>query len=147
MGVQVAEPRGEVAMLDRRDVLVLEEDHLVVQQRLPDRADQVVGLRRREVDALDHRADGGRERLDLERHGRPPRCAGRAKPIGAGPSKPNQTLNSLAAFTASHCRAFSAAMPAKSPRVASAGGERVLIAPETLAWGCRRKDAPADSTK
>ena len=42
MGVQLAEPGREVALLGGREVLVLEEDHLVVEQRRADVPEEVV---------------------------------------------------------------------------------------------------------
>jgi hypothetical protein len=46
MGVQIAKARREIAMLNRRDVLVLEEDDLVRQKRGTDRCDlaPIVGV-------------------------------------------------------------------------------------------------------
>src|SRR6185312_4648202 len=66
MGVQLAEARREVAMLHRRDVLVLEEDHLAVQKGGADLGDLLVGERLGQVDSLDDAADGGGELLDRE---------------------------------------------------------------------------------
>ena len=59
VGVKLAEARGEVAVLDRRDVLILEEDHLVGEERGADLRDRFVGQMLRQVDAFDHCADGG----------------------------------------------------------------------------------------
>ncbi len=59
MGVQLAKARREVAMLHRREVLVLEEDHLVLEERAADLRDLLVVEAARQVGARDHRADGG----------------------------------------------------------------------------------------
>ena len=72
--MQRPEPGGEVPVLNRSQVLILEEDHLVLQERSPDLGDPFVvpgGLG--EVDAFDHGADGWRQLADLQlAHDGPP---------------------------------------------------------------------------
>jgi hypothetical protein len=60
--VQLAEARREVAMLQRRDVLVLEKDHLVLEKRRTDLRDLVIDEISRKIDAFHDRADGRGER-------------------------------------------------------------------------------------
>jgi hypothetical protein len=65
MGVQLAEAQGEVALLGGAEILVLEEQHLVVEQGLAHVANRRVRVVVGEVDAGDHRAD----RRGQRRHG------------------------------------------------------------------------------
>ena len=78
MDIEFAEAPGEVTLLHRRQVLMLEEQHLVREQGRPDFGDQGVGDRGVQTHALDERADGRRQRNDAEgcrravRHGGQP---------------------------------------------------------------------------
>jgi len=65
MILEVAEAAREGDMLRLADLLIAEEQDLVVEQRLPDLAEQVIVRDRvRDADAVQLRADMGRELLD-----------------------------------------------------------------------------------
>ena len=66
MGFQVAEMRGEVLLLDRRDVLVAKEQHLVFQPQRPYFGDDV-GIQRgiSQADVAEFGADRGRAKPTL----------------------------------------------------------------------------------
>ena len=66
MGVQGAEARSEVPVLDRRQALVLEEDDLVLQQGCLDVRELLLIQRDREVDVLNQGADGRRQRAGAD---------------------------------------------------------------------------------
>lgn len=66
MGVQGAEARSEVPVLDRRQALVLEEDDLVLQQGCLDVRELLLIQRNREVGGLDQGADGRRQRAGAD---------------------------------------------------------------------------------
>ena len=79
MGVQGAEPRGEVPVLHRRQALVLEEDDLVPKQGRLDVRELLVIQRPGQVDILHQGADGGRQGA-----GRDPGHVGDPLWLGAG---------------------------------------------------------------
>ena len=68
MGFELAELRGEVLLLHRRDVLVAEEQDLVLQPQRPDFGDGI-GIQSSigKADVAELGADGGRANLDLDR--------------------------------------------------------------------------------
>jgi hypothetical protein len=59
--VQLAETLREIALLQRRQLLVGEEEHEMLVERLADLRDGGVVERRGQIDALDGRADDGRQ--------------------------------------------------------------------------------------
>ena len=61
MHVQRAEAAAEILLLLVVDLLVAEEDHQVLHQRVVDLLELLVAQRPRQVHAGDLRADGGRE--------------------------------------------------------------------------------------
>src|SRR5690348_15622241 len=88
MGVQVAEARGEVPMLNRRDVLVLEEDDLVLEQCRADLRDEFVAGIPGEIHIADDGADGGGQRRNSRTgHGE---VSGWLRLSRAGPRAPSR---------------------------------------------------------
>ena len=65
MGVQPAKARGEIAMLHRRQMLILEEDHQMFQQRLADVRHLGVVQPARKVHILDNGPDRRGQHLNV----------------------------------------------------------------------------------
>jgi hypothetical protein len=85
MGVQGAEPGGEVPVLHRRQALVLEEEDLVPKQGRLDVRELLRIQRDREIDVLDEGTDGRRQRAgaDPGHGGDPVRSAEGTAPTAA----------------------------------------------------------------
>ena len=66
---RLAEPAGERPQVRRREGLIAEEHHEMLQPRRPDAVDRVVGQPGREVDAADHGPERARDRGHVERPG------------------------------------------------------------------------------
>jgi len=79
--LQFTKPGTETKVLFRRQVLVVEEDHLIVEQRLTDLADNPVIERLRQIDPRHLGAEraGNPVHLDVSKaHHRPPSAESRA---------------------------------------------------------------------
>jgi hypothetical protein len=70
--MELAEAGGEIALLKRRDVLVLEENDLVCEQRIANLRDLLIVEVPGQIHPFDDRADGGSKQACRElRHERP----------------------------------------------------------------------------
>ncbi len=67
MDVELSEATPESLVLLGRQVLISEEDDAVVDQTIVDVLERSLVQRLREIDAVDHRADMGRELLRTDR--------------------------------------------------------------------------------
>ena len=67
MHVQLAEEAAEILLLLRRQVLIPEEDHAVVDERVVDVLERALVERLREIDAVDLGPDVGGELVDAKR--------------------------------------------------------------------------------
>ena len=65
MDMQLPEPPAEILVLVQRHLLVAEEDHLMAHQRIVDFGELVVAHRLSEIDAVDFRPDGRRQRMNF----------------------------------------------------------------------------------